>query len=539
MKQLLNFGFQYIKKKWYFLYLVIYCGSSIFMIARTWILGNIIDAITKGNQHELLRMVFYFSIMLLLIKILSLFLNRIYLYIETDAAYILNIEIINKLYKVSYTNICKEDPVVINQKINNDCNLIIGFCISFFRDVISNIANLLLISVIIICYMPALGIVLFILVCLYIIIYLFSKRKIYKASYEVKEKQTKFFAGLCSIITGIKSIRNNGFAEKVFGKQNHLFDEYYRVLMDRQNILNIYNFASSNISLVAQVYLLLYGGIQVIKENLSIGFLTAAITYFSNIIQSANFFLNLGEKFQETLASYNRLLPYLTMKEIQYGKKRLQKIQSIKFQDVKFKYPGEKYLFCFNERFETGNIYWIEGKNGIGKTTLINLLMGLFGTEYNGVIKINDVDIKELDYRYMVESKISIVEQNPYLLLDSIKNNIYCKEQNIINEQVFSELIDKFKMRDIILRENRYLDNYEYANLSDGEKQKIVILRMLLSDSDVWILDEPTSSLDKESKNILYQELKKRKEKRIIILITHEKPQIYDKIIPIGEYKVE
>lgn len=530
MKQFLNFGFKYIKRKLYFFYLVIYISTSACMIARPWILGNIINAIANGSQYELLKMVVYFLVISFLMKALALFLNRIYLYIETSAAYISNMEIINKLYRVSYTNICKEDPVGIHQKVNNDCNVIIGFCISFFRDIISNIFSILLISIIIIYQMPALGVVLFTLAFLYIILYLFSKRKIYDVSYEVKEKQTIFFAGMCSMITGIKSIRNNGFVEQVFHKQNHLFDDYYRVLKDRQNILNLYDLASSNISLAAQFFLFLYGGSLVIKENLSIGFLTVAITYFSNILQATNFFLNLGEKSQETLASYNRLLPYLKMAELQYGKKRLEKIQSIKFENVMFKYPGEKYLFCVNEKLEAGNIYWIEGKNGIGKTTLINLFMGLFGTDYQGEIKINELDVKDLDYRYVINKEVSIVEQCPYLISDSIKHNIICKENRDVDEQILMELVDKFKIKDIILRERKNMDNFEIANLSDGEKQKIVILRMLLSESNVWILDEPTSSLDRESKSVLYEELKKRKKNRIIILITHEKPPVYDKV---------
>lgn len=279
--------------------------------------------------------------------------------------------------------------------------------------------------------------------------------------------------------------------------------------------MNMYEVGNGSISLTAQIFL--YGGIQVIKGRLSIGFLTAVITYFSNLIQSTNFFLNLGEKFQDTFSSYNRILPYLKMKETEYGKTKINQIEDIRFENVVFKYPDEKELFCFNEKLEMGNIYWLEGRNGIGKTTLVNLFMGLFGLDYNGRILINNKDIKELEYRTIINKKIAIVEQNPYLLLDSVKNNIICKAEVKIDEQVFDELIDRFRLKDVVLRDSQDLTDYQNINLSDGEKQKIVILRMLFSNASVWILDEPTSSLDKESKNVLYEELRRRKKDHIII----------------------
>ena len=353
MKQLLKFGFKYLKKKWYYLYLGIYIIFSIFVIIRPLLLGSVIDVITEKKQNELFVFVGAFFLISFLIKIFSVLLNKIYLYIDTEAAYISNINIIKKLYRVSYLNICKEDPVVLNQKINNDCNVIINFGISFFRDIISNVCNLLFISAIIIYQIPVVAIVLFILIFLYIRIYHFSKERIYKVSFQMKESQTKFFAGICSTLTGIKSIRNNGFIDKVFEKQENLFNDYYETLENRQDILNIYDLANSSISLIAQIFILLYGGLQVMKGNMSIGFLTAASTYFSTIIQSTNYFLSLGENYQETLASYNRLLPYLSMKEIPYGKLRLGSINSIKFDNVRFQYFENMQLFCINEEIKS------------------------------------------------------------------------------------------------------------------------------------------------------------------------------------------
>lgn len=75
-------------------------------------------------------------------------------------------------------------------------------------------------------------------------------------------------------------------------------------------------------------------------------------------------------------------------------------------------------------------------------------------------------------------------------------------------------------------------------NISGGERQKLAIIRLLLSNSDIWILDEPTYSLDKQSHIKFYSILNERKNQHITIIISHDEPLEYDGIIKLSSYIV-
>ncbi len=164
------------------------------------------------------------------------------------------------------------------------------------------------------------------------------------------------------------------------------------------------------------------------------------------------------------------------------------------------------------ETFDKGNIYCICGENGTGKTTLLDLLTGLYIDEYKGEILYNNVNLKDIDMKKQRAVNISMIEQNPYVFEGTIEENIYLTK-SYSNKKYSHRVLDK-KLGNI------------YNNgdgISGGEKQKIGILRMLSKDSDVIMLNEPTSALDQESKKRVLEILKEIKKEKIIILISHDK----------------
>ena len=215
------------------------------------------------------------------------------------------------------------------------------------------------------------------------------------------------------------------------------------------------------------------------------------------------------------------------------GKEIFHEIKEIELKDVRFAYPGQKPLFCMNQKLERGKIYWVKGKNGIGKSSLMNLILGLFGNDYSGEIQINKSPLKQVDLSRFIQEKTAIVEQEPYLLSDSLRSNILCKSLGEEKEEI-DRLFTLFGMDDFMKKQEKGLDTvYNSMNsaMSGGEKQKFAIIRMFLSSADVWFLDEPTSALDLMSTKHFYEELKRQKEKHIIIMISHEIPQEYDEVI--------
>lgn len=190
----------------------------------------------------------------------------------------------------------------------------------------------------------------------------------------------------------------------------------------------------------------------------------------------------------------------------------------IEYKNVNFSYNKKvKVIDDFNAIFESGNIFVIIGNNGKGKSTLVNLLFNIWN-EFEGEIKINNKCIQELETNYIL-ARVGICFQKTPIFMDTIKNNILLEnnDNNTVNKLSEQFFFNEKKDKDWI---NTYLEMGK--GLSVGQEQKIGILRVLYKNPSIMIFDEPTANLDNESKKIFIDEIERIKEKKIIIIITHE-----------------
>ncbi len=171
-----------------------------------------------------------------------------------------------------------------------------------------------------------------------------------------------------------------------------------------------------------------------------------------------------------------------------------------------------------NLEFNKGSIYCLKGKNGEGKSTLLDILLGL-NYDYEGHIYFNDVNTKDLDMRFLREKVISVVMQEPQLQRLTIKENIL-RGINSFDSSSFTRFNKIFETDQI-------LDVEDALTLSGGEKQKISVIRGLLKTSDVLILDEPVSAMDSLGIRMLKKELDTLKRDKIIIFISHNE-ELFD-----------
>ncbi|MCL1935463.1 MAG: ABC transporter ATP-binding protein/permease [Defluviitaleaceae bacterium] len=176
----------------------------------------------------------------------------------------------------------------------------------------------------------------------------------------------------------------------------------------------------------------------------------------------------------------------------------------------------------FNFTFKKGKKYAIIGHNGSGKSTIVNLLMG-FLKQNNGTIKIDEIDINTLD-----ASKIMFcVNQNEIMFEDDFFQNISLF--SYYNVDFYKKISTKF---DNFINKSM-LETKNCKNLSGGEKQLISILRMINSNTDIWILDEAFSQIDENKYRELENIILGIKDKTIIS-VTHDTGEhlnLYDEIL--------
>lgn len=179
-----------------------------------------------------------------------------------------------------------------------------------------------------------------------------------------------------------------------------------------------------------------------------------------------------------------------------------------------------KVLDKINLEFKSNNIYVLKGKSGSGKTTLLNLISGL-DSDYIGSIYINDKNLKTMkkDEITNYRNNIGYMRQECLLYRNlTVLDNLLLIENN---KDKIVDLCKKFNIYEII-------NKYPYE-ISGGERERVSLIRALLNDNKILLLDEPSANLDKDNSENFVKYLKKIDiSDKIIIISTHE--NIYDDI---------
>ena len=185
----------------------------------------------------------------------------------------------------------------------------------------------------------------------------------------------------------------------------------------------------------------------------------------------------------------------------------------LKFENVDFNYPTKKNVIIFkNLNFDItpGKIVAFVGASGSGKTTITSLIQRFYDP-IKGEIKINSINLKNLDLKWL-RKNIGIVSQEPILKSGTIKENILYGVDSY-TENYFNEICKLSSVDLFVENKNFFPNSYNTiigergVTLSGGQKQKIAIARALMKNSKILIFDEATSALDSESEAIVHKNI--------------------------------
>jgi ATP-binding cassette, subfamily B, bacterial len=222
-------------------------------------------------------------------------------------------------------------------------------------------------------------------------------------------------------------------------------------------------------------------------------------------------------------------------------------ITGIEFDDVAFTYPGgtEPAVAGLTLHIRSGELIALVGENGAGKSTLVKLLLRFYDAD-RGSVRVNGIDLKEIDPREL-RSRIGVLFQDYASYELTIRENVRMgrPDRQVDDARVMEALRDA--RSDWLLRKMpKGLDSnvgrlFEGGHdLSGGEWQRLALARIMYRDADIWILDEPTSSLDPEAEAAIFAELKAQLRDRIGIVISHRfsTVRIADRIAVIADGRV-
>lgn len=250
---------------------------------------------------------------------------------------------------------------------------------------------------------------------------------------------------------------------------------------------------------------------------------------------------------QFSIDKLNKNILYLRSFNKVLGKTQNQKLNinfdkkfKLSLKNVNFKFKDKIIFNNLNVSFNSNSFISIYGKSGEGKSTLLNIISGLFKLD-NGNIFINEQNIyQNLDEWY---SHIGYVDQETIILSDNsiLENIAFGDEYPDIN--LFRKVMKKVNLLDYVasLPKKELTKVTEFGkNLSVGQRQRIGIARALYKKPKILLLDEPTSSLDDKNEKEILNNLNTLKKEMMVIMVTHKKSAEYysDYIYSVSQGKI-
>jgi ATP-binding cassette subfamily B protein/subfamily B ATP-binding cassette protein MsbA len=501
----------------------------------------LIDALVSKNLREL-RGGIAIYIGLQILSLVALLLQRISRYkIEFKVWKDLNIAMNRRFHTISYGEVLKKPPGEIMQRIIDD----LWKVLSLVAYAPSEFIGYSIFFIVILFLTGRLSSTLLIILLLYAIIYFigykyyYSKRITYLAEQRQKE-YANYTRELEESLNNTYDIRLHRGLNGVMRRFNYVLDNYIKRSFDLQSLNIIYQGIFTNGLLALSTILILLSGVYLLlKGTLSVGTLVAFVSYIGYLYELMSFLTSLTAIVEPSIVSVNRVNEFLGMKEV-YVVNTPKKIEwsnhypyAIEVKDLDFFYGGIQVFNKLNLIIKRNTFTAICGESGIGKTTFLNLLLKFYDVP-PGKIFICGQDINNLSLEEIFGT-ITCVEQEPKFFTGNIENNLKLFYENISNEKLRSltkalGLEEKFEY--FISKEG----NVKLLDLSGGERKILGIIRGLLaSDTPIWILDEPTSFLDKISARKVLNFLKQNSSERTIVILSHDSlvREYIDKIIEI------
>lgn len=324
---------------------------------------------------------------------------------------------------------------------------------------------------------------------------------------------------------GVDEILQYGQGEQQLNKMN---EKSQSLAEDQENLSNFEGSQRAVTNIVIQLFSwgMLFTMIYLYMESAA----TFSEVLISTLAMMSSFgpvvaLASLSNSLNQTLACWERVLALLEevppVEEVS-GKEHTD-FEGAKVDDITFSYADEVILKNVTIDIKKGKVLGIHGASGSGKSTLLKLIMRFWDVK-QGKMLISEKDIKDINTDDL-RSMSSYVTQDTMLFRDTIANNIRISNLNAELAEV-EAAAKKASIHDFIIRlPHGYETNVGElgSTLSDGEKQRVGLARAFLHDSNLLLLDEPTSNLDVLNEGIILKSLENEKTGKTMVLVSHRK----------------
>jgi len=529
--------------KWSFLNLFIcVIVTSVIAMSYPYIFGLLIDEVFyKKNMEFFIFIVISYGFIFIGEQSLHFVLNAVWSYLVTRFVYDVRRKVLRKFMNAKADRLTKletgEAIAVINQDADEFMNLI-------HWNVFYVIANgLKLITAI--SFIALLNVTVAILVAVLVPVSYYMNRMINARAYKKIDEHRSIYGKLTSwlfeMLSGIREIKMFGqhrwVSREFVSKQTALLrakvgKDKIEFVSERMNVLLV---------LIVQLAIFTVSAILVYRDLFTVGGVIATLMYFTII---SDMFRNLAQasmRLQKNMVSLNRIAAVLIEEEETKGNKGLLLDQgNIVFQNVHFSYGEKKVYQNLSLHIQYGEHVAVVGKSGAGKSSLIQLLQGLYQID-DGEIYIDRRPISDYSVTDLRQS-VGVVNQRSVIFQDTIRGNVALGDRRFSDEEIWAAC-EKAFIRSEIEQLPEKLDTVigkQGITLSGGQLQRLTIARVLLRHPQIIVFDEATSALDGAAEQALQKVMRTLKNRTTMITIAHSYSTISeaDRIIVLDQGQV-
>jgi ATP-binding cassette subfamily B protein len=359
----------------------------------------------------------------------------------------------------------------------------------------------------------------------------YSRRMVDRAE-RVKALESSLVERMFEVLSTIKVIKSFARERHELARFRAAGDDTRRARLRLTWQESLFSVVVSAITLTGTALVLGVGGLHVLQGTLTIGSLLVVIAYLAAVYTPLSSIAHTTGSLQQAVVSARRVRDTMALTPEPFdipGARDASSIAGdIRFEQVGFAYEERTILQDVSFAAHPGELVALVGLTGAGKTTLASLLPRFFDPTA-GRITIDGVDVREYDLRSLRE-RIALVPQEPVLFAGSIADNIRYGRLGASQAEVEAAA----RAAHVHTFVERLPHGYDSlvaeagATLSGGERQRLGIARALLKDAPILILDEPTSSLDAISEEIVFDALRRLREGRTTLVIAHRLSTIRD-----------
>lgn len=371
----------------------------------------------------------------------------------------------------------------------------------------------------------------------------------YKKHHDIYSKLNSFSSKQAESITEIKSYVTY---DVEMAKYEKIEKEWWGIKNEISKQVSVTSSLGMFISLTLNLGITIVSAVELYLGNISFSSFSGLLSLAAMLVMPFNRILALLPQLNNGFSALKRYLKFMdTNEERSNGQEFKKGNGTIEFRNVSFRYETEEkkiqVLKNFSLKINSGEKVALVGKSGIGKSTILKLILGFYEIQ-SGEILVDNQPINQINLKSL-RKHITYVQQSPIIFSDSLKNNIAYGE-NLEGAQL-DEVIDNAFLREYVDSKEEGVDTFVGtggAKLSGGQKQRVAIARAMSTRNNIILLDEATSSLDNHTELKIQKSLNNLFKSKTSLTVAHRISTIKDadviyllgpggKIIESGTYK--